>query len=165
MERPLSSGGAFCRLVSLGLGFGARLAALGLLDAVAQVHRSGVAGAVSMLAPSQEVFVVFENADPTLPRVIGYSLANGLPLTATYDAKTLLAIGPTAAAIQVAGGVVPVALATPLTTFLDALKTWSVAVAGALSTAGFPIAGPQATLVTAITTAEAATPAKKVTAA
>jgi hypothetical protein len=126
---------------------------------------SGVAGAVAMLAPSQEVLVIFENADPTVPRVIGYSLANGLPLTATYDAQTLLALGPTAPAVQIAGGIVPVALATPLTTFMDALKTWSVAVSGALSAAAFPIAAPQTALVAAIAAAKLATPAKKTTAA
>lgn len=43
-----------------------------------------------------------------------------------------------------------------LSTFLGDLKTWSVAVAGALSAAGFPIAVDQGHFVTAITTAQGA---------
>lgn len=78
---------------------------------------SGMAGMVAELAPSQEVLVVFENADPTLPRIIGYSLVSatglplGLPLKNTIDAAVEIDIGTTAPLIEVGGPT-----ATPLAT-------------------------------------------------
>jgi hypothetical protein len=80
---------------------------------------SGVAGVVSMLAPGQQVLVVFENADPSLPRVISYSLVAqggqplGLPLQTQHDASVeldfgltcpLVNIGKMAAMVNIAGG-------------------------------------------------------------
>lgn len=77
---------------------------------------SGVAGVVSELAPSQEVLVVFENADPSLPRVIGYGLTAtlgaplGLPLSTTHDATTELDFGVTCPLVRVGQAAVSVGL-------------------------------------------------------
>ena len=80
---------------------------------------SGVAGVVTTLAPSQQVLVIFENADPTLPRVIGYSLvgtgAVGLPLEVVHDAQTSMAFGQTCPAVTVdATGELDIGVMAPL---------------------------------------------------
>ena len=137
----------------------------GVPDLVPVTAWSGLAGCFNKLAPAQEVFVAWDFTTPGGPQpiVVGYSL-QGLPQATTIDASLNVHIGPTCPSVDLGGGLIPIALATPLTTFLGALKTWSVAVAGSLSTLGGAIAGPQAALVAAITTAENTTPSTRVTA-
>ena len=74
----------------------------GMPDLIPISPWGGLAGLSQTLAPSQEVLVVFENADPTLPRVIAYS-QSGTPLVTTIDA-TALKLGPSSTTIQLAGG-------------------------------------------------------------
>lgn len=108
---------------------------------------SGVAGIVAELAPSQEVLVAFENADPTLPRVIGYSLIAsggqnlGLPLKITADASVeidlgvtapLVNLGAQAALVNVAGGTDFLVLATPYEALLSDLATFCTSVAASI---------------------------------
>jgi hypothetical protein len=87
----------------------------GVPDVLPVTPWSGVAGVVSELAASQEVLVVFENADPTLPRVLSYSIVAvdgqplGLPISTTIDAQNKLALGPTVPDVEIAGGGNPVA--------------------------------------------------------
>jgi hypothetical protein len=137
----------------------------GVPDLIPVTPWSGLAGCFNKLTLSQEVFVAWDFTTPGAPQpiVVGYSL-QGLPQETTIDAITGVHLGPTAGAIDLGGGHVPVALATPLVTLLGALQTWSAAVAAALSTLGGAITAPQATLVTAITAAKTATPATRVTA-
>jgi hypothetical protein len=143
---------------------------------------SGVAGVVSMLAPGQQVLVVFENADPTLPRVIGYSLLAtggqplGLPLSTQVDASVELEVGITCPVVKVgeqavtvdvgalstvalalAGGKDFLVLATPYAALLSALSTFS----GTVSTITPPTTLPEVvtafgTLLTAATTLSSA---------
>ena len=119
----------------------------GMPDILPIAPWSGVAGVVSMLAPSQEVIVVFENADPTLPRVIGYSLissdggALGLPLTTTIDAQTQLDIGPTVPIVNIAGGSDSLVLATPYASLLSALNTLATSLSTAATIANVAAAG------------------------
>ena len=108
---------------------------------------SGVAGVVSTLAPSQEVLVVFENADPTLPRVVGFSLiagggqALGLPLTTTMDAQVEIDVGPTVPLVKLAGGSDSLVLATPYADLLSALGTLATSLGSAASIANVAAAG------------------------
>jgi hypothetical protein len=85
----------------------------GLPDIVPLFPYSGLAGAVNELSPSQEVLVIFENADPTLPRIVGYSL-DGLPVSTSIDAIEKVQIGPSSAIVQLAGGATPLALGPSL---------------------------------------------------
>lgn len=91
----------------------------GMPDLVPLAPWSGVAGVVSELGPSQEVLVVFENADPGLPRVFAYSLL-GLPLKTKIDAQLELDLGPSAAAVKLAGGGNAIALASLIDDFISA---------------------------------------------
>ena len=95
---------------------------------------SGVPGVVAELAGAQEVLVGFENADPTLPRVLAYSLVQSggpptavtaLPLTLTADAATTIAIGPSAVQVAIAGGGDFLVLATPYEALLASLSTFA----------------------------------------
>jgi hypothetical protein len=119
----------------------------GVPDLVPITPWSGVAGVVSELAPSQEVLVVFENADPTVPRVISYSLVTpagqpvGLPLSTTMDAQVALNIGPTVPLVNIAGGTDFLVLATPYASMLSALSTFASAVSTATSVAQVASAG------------------------
>jgi hypothetical protein len=137
----------------------------GVPDLVPVTAWSGLAGASNTLAPSQEVFIAWDFTTPGAPQPLPVAVSlQALPLKTAIDASVEIDIGPTCPRVTLGGlAGVPIALAPPLVTFLNALQTWSAAVAGALSTAGFPIAGPQAALVAAIGTAASATPAKKVT--
>jgi len=122
---------------------------------------SGVAGVVSELAPSQEVLVTFENADPTLPRVVGYSLVSptglgvGLPLTTSMDAQTELDVGPTCPVVKVGGGTDFVVQETPYNALLAALTTFAAALASGASS---PPLTPVGTAGTALQTALGALP-------
>lgn len=124
---------------------------------------SGMAGDSAKVAGGTEVLVEFTAGDKTQATVRAFD--DTLPLERTVDATALVHLGPSAAKVALAGGIIPVALATPLVAFLTALQTWSAAVASALSSAGFPIVAPQGALVTAIGTAKNATPAAKTVAA
>jgi hypothetical protein len=81
----------------------------GVPDLIPIAPWSGVAGMVSQLAPSQEVLVVFENADPTLPRVVSYSLVAldgepmAIPLKTTLDARVELDLGVLAPLVIIGG--------------------------------------------------------------
>ena len=123
----------------------------------------GGPGDSAKLRPGSRVRVAFFAGDPSQPIADSYE-PGVLPLERTVDAEAIMHVGPSAALVELAKGPIPIALAPPITTFFSALQTWSAAVAGALSTAGFPIAGPQAALVAAIGTASSNTPATKVTA-
>ncbi len=125
---------------------------------------TGMAGVLATLAPSTLVYVTFVAGRPTQPLLVSYD-SSKVPLQNSVDATTLVKVGPSAAAVQLAGGATPIALAPPITTFLAALQTWSAAVAAALSSAGFPIVAAQSALVTAIGTAQSNTPAERSTAA
>jgi hypothetical protein len=109
---------------------------------------SGVPGVLSTLAPSQEVLVVFENADPTLPRVVSYNLTVtdgqpvGLPLQVSHDAVTELDFGLTAltvnigkqaVAVNLAEGTDYLVLATPYAGLLGALSTFAGSVTAAVT--------------------------------
>jgi hypothetical protein len=142
----------------------------GVPDVLAITPWSGVAGIVSKLAPSQEVLVVFENADPSLPRVIGYSLesdgkepagaASGLPLATAIDAQQEVDVGPTVPLVKLAGGSDFLVLAQPYAQLLSALASF----ASSLESATDPtVKGAATTLAGALSTlAPAAT--KKTTA-
>lgn len=111
---------------------------------------SGMAGIVAELAPSQEVLVVFENADPTLPRIIGYSLVPGtavplgLPLKNTIDAAVKIDIGPTAPLIEIGG---PTATPVMTAAALAALTAFATSLGGATDPA---VTGAASTLLTAL---------------
>lgn len=77
--------------------------AAGMPDLIPIAPWSGMAGVVATLADSQEVLVAFENADPTLPRIVLYSL-QGLPQKLSLDAQQELDVGPTVPVIKLAGG-------------------------------------------------------------
>jgi hypothetical protein len=112
----------------------------------------GPSGFVAQPAPGSIVRVGFINGDPSKPVVVGLD----------PNATALLVMG-FATLIQLGDqGATPVAKAPPIVSFLAALQTWTAAVAGALSSAGFPIVAAQAALVTAIASAQTATPATKV---
>lgn len=102
---------------------------------------TGLSGIVSKIAPGTEIVVGFTADDPPTPYLVSFS-----PLTTPLQ-------------VDIAGGAAPVALAPGIVFFLGALQTWSAAVAGALSSAGFPITAAQAALVAAIGSAATATPA------
>lgn len=135
----------------------------GLPDLVPVYSWAGVPGFSAQMQPGAVVFVVFDFTTPGQPQPIlcAYD-QTGLPVKASYDAQAELDLGPSALAVNIAGGSAGyAACAAPIVTFLGALQTWSVAVAGALSSAGFPIATAQANLTAAITNASSTTPAKK----
>lgn len=134
----------------------------GMPDLLPITPWSGVAGVISTLAPSQEVLVVFENADPTLPRIIGYSLAtaggeppgaaSGLPLSTTIDASTELDVGPTVPLVKLAAGADFLVLATPYAALLSALETF----ASSMGAAGTPPPTTLAQVISAIAAQTAA---------
>lgn len=121
---------------------------LGVPDIIPIFPFAGAAGLTQQLAPSQEVLVGFEDANPALPRILSYSQA-GLPVSTTLDASASLKIGPSAPDVELAGGantLVPTpwgtGLAAALATFCAALTTppvttvaQIVTAAGALATA------------------------------
>lgn len=121
----------------------------------------GMSGDSAKLKPSSEVLVHFVDGLPEGPVVLGFS-SEALPLERTVDATVATHIGPSSPLVDLAGGKIPIALATPLTTFLTALQTWTEAVATALNSAGFPIAAPQTALEAAIAAAKSSTPSTKV---
>jgi hypothetical protein len=127
---------------------------------------TGVAGITATIDPSTslEVIVGFTADTPPAPYVVAYS-PKALPLKLALDASVEVDVGPSASLVALAGGTQPIALAPALVSFFSALQTWSVAVSGALMSAGFPIASAQAALVSAIGTATANTPALKAKAA
>lgn len=93
----------------------------GVPDIIPISPYSGLAGCVNELAPSQEVLVCFENADPTLPRIVGYSL-DGLPLKTTIDASTEVDIGPSSPLVKLAKGTQPLALGEALQILIATLE-------------------------------------------
>ncbi len=109
----------------------------------------GPDGGVAVPSPGKLVRVRFANGDPSKPEVCGLDPTDTPSVVYQFGLQVLL--GSSAAT--------PVALATPITVLDTALGVWAAAVAGALQSAGFPIAGPEATFQTALTTAIAATPA------
>jgi hypothetical protein len=113
----------------------------------------GPSGFVAQPPPGSIVRVAFINGDPSKPTVVGLD-PNATPLLVFGFVTATMQLGDQTAT--------PLAKATPLVSFLTALQAWSVAVSGALSTAGFPIAPAQAALVSAIATAQTATPTVKV---
>lgn len=115
---------------------------------------SGIPGATAKLTPGSIVRASFPSGDPG--QVVVDLFDDTKPIQVSIDAEVL---------VQLAGGAAPVALAPAIVTFLGALQTWAAAVAGALSSAGFPITAAQAALVTAIGTAQTSTPALKTHAA
>jgi hypothetical protein len=139
----------------------------GLPDTLPIEPWTGLSGASAKYALGSMVRVSFFAGDPSRPIVDSYQ-PGALPLESTIDAAPspageggIVHIGASSKMVELAGGADAVALSTPIKTFLQALQTWSVAVSGALSTAGFPVVGPQGDLVTAITTAKQSTPATK----
>ena len=114
---------------------------------------SGVAGVVSTLAPSQEVLVVFENANPSLPRVIGYSLVAsdgqplGLPLKTSMDAQVELDVGPTVPLVNIAGGAGALVLAPWASGLATALSAFTTALGSASDSA---VTGAASALATAL---------------
>lgn len=130
----------------------------GVPDLIPLAPWSGAPGISAELAPSQEVLVLFENADPSAPRIVCYSL-EGLPLKLTLDAQVELDLGPTAPVVNLAGGLAAVALAPGIATLTSALKaqmalveTAIAALGGTLDTSVFDLALEQV---------DAATPAKR----
>ena len=129
----------------------------GVPDVLPLTPWSGLAGAVSTLAPSQEVLIVFENADPTLPRVVSYSPL-GTPLKTSIDAIEEIDLGPSALAVKIAGGAVALvpspwaaALVQALAAFVTGLTpTTLVANAGTLATA-LGLLPPDATIASKAT--------------
>ncbi len=120
---------------------------------------SGAPGVVGDLAPSQEVLVLFENADPGLPRIIGYSLLGGLPLKLALDAQVELDVGPTVPVVNIAGGSSPVALAPGISTLTSALKAQMLLVQTAITALGGTL--DVSVFETALVSVDSSTPAKK----
>lgn len=112
---------------------------------------SGLAGASNMLSPSQEVLVAFENADPTLPRIVGYSL-EALPLSTTIDAQAEVKIGPSAPVVQLAGGATPLVVEPWAADLASALAIFASAMATAATGPLAPMAAPASALGTALGT-------------
>jgi hypothetical protein len=121
----------------------------------------GMQGDAAKLQVGALVRVSFTEGDPTQPIVDSYAPA--VPLERTVDGSIAVHVGPSATLVDLAGGVIPLALSPPILTYLAAHKVWSGVVATALQTLGVPIVGPQATLEAAIDAATLAVPAKKVT--
>lgn len=134
----------------------------GAPDAVA-ISAWGQAGDTAKYTPSTVVRLSFIEGDETQPIVDAFQPGT-LPIERDIDATGVVNIGATAPLTALGGGAAPVALSPPILTLNAALGVWAAAVAAALSSAGFPIAGPTGTLAAAITTAAGGTPAKKVTA-
>jgi hypothetical protein len=117
----------------------------GLPDAI-PVLVWGPAGIKAKLKGAQEVLVDFVNGDPTQPVVRGISDVD-LPLENTVDASVAVHLGPSAPAVDIAGGAAPLvpsgwatALAAGLAAFTSAIGTTPtlpgiVAAASALGTA------------------------------
>jgi hypothetical protein len=104
----------------------------GVPDVLPLTPWSGLAGAVAELSPSQEVLVVFENADPTLPRVVSYSPL-GIPQAITIDAVREIDIGPSVQeSLKLAGGGAAVAREG------DTVKIAGLLVVAPAGTAGGP---------------------------
>jgi hypothetical protein len=113
----------------------------------------GPSGFLAVPQSGSIVRIGFINGDPSKPIVQGLD----------PDSTPTLAMGFVVSTMQLGDvSAQPLAHSGPLVTFLGALQDWSVAVAGALSSAGFPIAIAQAKLVAAIAVAQAATPTVKV---
>lgn len=121
----------------------------------------GGPGDSAVLRPGSLLRLSFFAGDPGQPIVDSYE-PGVLPLERTLDAEAIAHIGPSAAVVEIAAGKIPMALGTPIVTFLTALQTWTASVASALLAAGQPIVGPQAALVAAIAAASSDTPAKKI---
>jgi len=100
----------------------------GLPNIVPLTPWSGLAGASTVLAPSSEVLVIFENADPTLPKVVGWSLAT-LPIQSTVDASGVVQIGPSAGLVVIAGGEAPLATGPWAVALVAALEAYTSAIA------------------------------------
>jgi hypothetical protein len=127
----------------------------------------GMSGDSATLKPSSLVLVHFVEAGnnkPPQPVVLGCD-PTSIPVKRVVDATAELDVGPSASLVSIAGGVSTVSLSPALGIFFTALGTWATAVAGALSSAGFPIVAAEAAFQRAITTAANNTPAKKTFAA
>jgi hypothetical protein len=133
------------------LGLQAVHPSVGIPDALPVPTMWGAPGMAAKFTPGTTVAVRFLEGDPTQAVVDLYD--GTLPIELDLNATTL---------VKLAGGAAPIALAPPLLTFLQALGVWAGAVSGALSSAGFPIAGPESTFQTALSAAQQATPAKRV---
>jgi hypothetical protein len=98
--------------------------AVGVPDLIPLSPWSGLSGLSTTPAPSQEVLVGFENADPGLPRIVSYSL-DGMPISSTLDASATVKIGPSAASVQLAGGAGTLAKGAWATALQTALLTFA----------------------------------------
>lgn len=79
-----------------------------LPDLLAVNESSGMAGVTAILPPSLEVTVGFLNGDPQRAIVLGFSTL-APPLELALDALALVDVGPSAALVKLAGGVLPLA--------------------------------------------------------
>jgi hypothetical protein len=129
----------------------------GMPDLIPLAQWSGLPGSTITMAPSQEVLVAFENADPTLPRIVSYN-GQGTPIAMVLDAQTSFAVGPSAAAVAIAGGanaLVPApwasALITALTTFASGLTPTTLAAQASAFVTELGTLGPSATTKTKAT--------------
>jgi len=82
----------------------------------------GASGLAARLKPSSEVLVEFVAGDKTQPIVSGFSSA-AIPLENTIDASVAVHVGPSAAAIQLAGGGHSIAFADALFLELGKIAT------------------------------------------
>ena len=81
----------------------------GAPDLVPITPTSGLAGCVNQLAPSQEVLIGFEDANPGVPYIVSYALL-GKPLQTTVDASVSVHLAPTALSVDVGAQALSVAL-------------------------------------------------------
>ena len=102
----------------------------GLPNIIGLPPSSGLAGCVNKLAPSQELWIAFDQTtQPPTPFILAYSLT-GLPLETTVDASVAVHVGPSAVSVDLAGGLVALATAP----WAQALVAALAALAGSLTT-------------------------------
>ena len=106
----------------------------GVPDLLPLLPTFGAAGLVSTLAGGQELWVGFENADPSKPFVLSYS-PNGTPLKNVLDASAEVDVGPSSARVALAGGADSLVKAMPYALLLSALETFASACSGSTTDA------------------------------
>lgn len=118
-----------------------------LLPQLVEIPKAhGLQGARERCRPGSIVLVGFQGGSPGAPFVAAYLPAT--PLELEIDATTEVRVGPSAAQVTLAGGVLPLAVAAPVQALAAALGVFAGAVADApdLATIKTAAAALQSTL-------------------
>lgn len=101
----------------------------------------GMQGDSAQLELSSTLLVCFAEGDPTLPIVVGFE-PGATPTSRTVDASALVKVGPSAAAVQLAGGIGgPLVLASSYASMVAAITALASALAALSSSGSAPVTG------------------------